>query len=355
VMGTGCRCAAVASGCLLLGLFLCGPGTTRAASEEVHLPGSGDASGALAALALDEPPIALLAGRLTAKMPAASKVQPRRDGIMAAPESSEEETRVMLDAKSERLVLMAYELYALAGPDFEKAVRADVAARWGKAAAIPTLETLAVEPPLAAVLVSPQPADGKREANLVLGLYIKSGDGSVQFLAFYVNPDGARDAAGVTALAKRIAATVHAGTRGLPHMAGDRIFATRSAVHFGITVPDGYVTSTQEGPDFWVYRLRKLVPLDQPPQACGIYLGDHPSHQYRQARVPREQVNTLKGRLLGQDAEWQSWSKADRSTNEAIVPYPRGTGMSVHVFCSAGSEVALKGLRAVVETLRLER
>jgi hypothetical protein len=87
---------------------------------------------------------------------------------------------------------------------------------------------------------------------------------------------------------------------------------------------------------------------------CGIYLGSNPDYQYRQTEAPPDKVTPLKGKLFGKEAKWQIWSTANRITSETIVPYPKGRGMAVHVFCSAGSLVEVKALRAVAETLRVE-
>jgi hypothetical protein len=346
---TAARCA-----CLLFGLFVGCSIADRASPGEARIPDESSV-GRLAKLALSNEPTSLLAGRLTLKMPAAAKVEPRRRSIMAAPESSEEETRVVLDAKKERLVLMAGELYALMGDDFEKAVRAEVAKSWGEKASTVKVEKLAVAPPLVAVAVLPPPPECETEAQLVLGVYVGNGDGTVQFLAFYVNPEGAKDAAGMAALARESALTLSAGTRRLTSKAGDRSFAGVGNDRLVITVPEGFVASTTEGPDFSVYELHKLSPLGQPASSCGIYLGRHPSYQYRQTDDPPDKVTRTKGRLLGRDAEWQDWSKAGRLNTEAIVSYPKSEGMAVHVFCSAASDDGLKALRAVAATLRVQR
>jgi hypothetical protein len=207
---------------------------------------------------------------------------------------------------------------------------------------------------LSAVAVVPLHPDSQRDANLVLGLFVGNRDGTVQYLAFYVNPAGARDAAGVTALCRRIAATVRAGSRRLVSSSGPRSFPGVGNDRLVITAPEGFVASIQRGPDFSVYSLRKLSSLGQPASDCGIYLGSHPSYLYRQSEVPPGKVTPVKGKLFGQEAEWQTWSTANRFTSETIVPYPHGDGMAVHVFCSTGSPEEVKGLREVAETLRVE-
>jgi hypothetical protein len=162
---------------------------------------------------------------------------------MAAATPDEEESRVVVDAGKERLVVMAYELYALSGGNLEEAARADVADSWGKEAAGVKLEKLTVAPPLTAVALVPPRQDRQRDANLVLGLFVGNGDGTVQYLAFYANPAGAGDGAGAAALCRKIAATVRAGSRRLSRKSGPRSFPGIGNDRLVITAPEGFVTS----------------------------------------------------------------------------------------------------------------
>jgi len=312
------------------------------------------AEGALGNIMLADKPLPLLGGRLAVKMPAGAKIEARNPNIMAAPEAAEDETRIILDAAKERLVLMAYEEYTTTGKDLEKGVRADISLVWGKKADKLKLEKLAAAPLKGIAVVPPRP-DGEEEANLVLAVYVRSEDSTVQYLAFYVNPEGTRDVAGATALARKIAGTISAGKRKLAIEAGARTFSGVADEDLVVTVPEGFAASTQEGPDFSVYRLRKLVALGQLPQSIGIYLGGHPHYHYRQAEEPTEKIKTDKRKLFGHETEWKSWSKGRQTTTEAIVSYPKSKNMYLHVFCSAASEEATSALRTVVETLRVEK
>lgn len=336
--------------CLVLAFLLAASASSTGRAADAGAP----ASGALGALALGTERTALLGGRLSVRMPATAKVEQRGRSIMAAPEANEDETRIVLDAGEERLVLMTWELYALSGGDLVKAARAHVADAWGKKPGTMKLEEFVVAPPLAAVAVIPPRPERKREANLVFTLYVASEDSTVQFLAFYVNSAGAKDILGATKLAMAIAASVSAGSRKLAWKAGPRSFPGADVDRLVIDVPEGFVASIQEGPDFAVYRLRKLAPLGKPGPACAIYLGADPFYQYRQAEERPDKVTTLKGKLLGRNVVWQNWSQAGRTTTEAIVLHPKEKELSVHVFCSAGTEEEVATLRTMAETLRVD-
>lgn len=286
----------------------------------------------------------LLAGRLRVRVPKAARVEPRGHSIMAAPQSVQHETRVMLDAEKERLVIMAVELFETVGADLLAAVRKDVA-DWPQP---PAVEALTL-PELRAVTVAPATHDLKREAILILSVYVASADSTVQNVSFYVNPAGGGDVKGATALARRIAATITAGPTKLQSSAGVRPLSGGLSV----TLPEGFSATQQPGPDFSVHHLRKLTPLGQPPARIGIYIGGHPSYQYRQMDEAQPPVKKSTGKLLGKDIEWHSWTRGktptEVTTMEAIAPL--GGPLKLHVFLNAATEAELSALRKVVESM----
>lgn len=286
----------------------------------------------------------VLAGRLRLRVPKAARVEPRGHSIMAAPQSVQHETRVMLDVGKERLVIMAVELFETVGADLLAAVRRDVA-DWPQP---PTVEALTL-PELRAVTVVPATHDLKREAILVLSVYVASADSTVQNISFYVNPAGGTDVKGATALAQRIAATISAGPTKLQNSAGVRSLSDG----LSLTLPEGFSATQQPGPDFSVHHLRKLTPLGQPPARIGIYLGGHPSYQYRQMDEAAPPVKKSAGKLLGRDIEWHSWTRGkapnEVTTMEAIVPL--GGYLKMHVFLNAATDAELSALRKVVESM----
>ncbi len=298
----------------------------------------------------------LLGGRLKIRMPEKARVEARGHSIMAAPQAVTDETRVVLDAGKERLVLMAWELFARAGGDLPKAVE-KVVSGWGDQWKGTRVEPLAVAKPLKqGVLVIPGGKDLASEAILALTAYVENSDGMVQMLAFYVNPPAAQDLAGCASLARSLAATLSAGGKGLDLGAGDRRFPGVGDKDFLVLkVPEGYVATTQQGPDFSVYRLRRVGVLGEPGSTLGLYLGGHPSYQFRQAGDEATKPSRSKGKLLGQEIEWHGWSRGDASTTETILPFPGVDGFFLHLFLTAAKETDLAALRAVAETLRIER
>jgi hypothetical protein len=321
---------------ILLGALLAAPAAAHA--------------GGLASLKAIPNAIDLLAGRLTIRMPAAARLEARRASIMAAPNAAQDESRVVLDAGGERMVVMAYELFALAGPKFEAALKKEGLGPKGPPL---TVEKVALKG-LSAYGLVPSTIKVQGDAALVLAAYVVSADSTVQLLSFYINPLAAKDAKGGQGLARRVLATLAPGTRKLQSTAGTRRLAGRAGV-LEAKVPDGYLATLQAGPDFEVHHLRKLVPFGEVGPAVGVYLGGHPNFQHKQMGG-KTKVTERKGKLLGRAVTWHEWAVEEAGTPkrfmvEAIV---EATGnLRAHVFYGAGKAAELTQLAAIAESLKL--
>lgn len=281
----------------------------------------------------------LLAGHLTIALPEGMKLEPRTVEIMSAPRPSDDENRAVLDVGKARLVMMVSERYETAPADPKAAIQAELAKGFPHA----TLEALPLPKPLRGFGASISLPEVK-EANLVYMAWLLNADQSVQMVGFFVNPEGAKHGAAWSALAKTITASARAGTRRLALKGG-----ARDLGRLRITLPDGWTTRTQPGPDFVVYHLTRVAPLGSHAPRCGIYVGGYPSFQYRQAGIDPAQTHPLAGTLLGQATEWVEWTKGRRAATEAITG---PDGQKVHVFCFAHDKAELPALRRMAATLR---
>ncbi|MFO0744494.1 MAG: hypothetical protein U1F43_02330 [Myxococcota bacterium] len=293
----------------------------------------------------------LLGGRLSVRLAEGMKVEARGHSLMAADAAQEDETRAVVDKGDVRLVMMVWELYTRAGDDFAAAVKADLAA--GGMAAPPALETPTVAAPLSALAVTPPPPSPPRDGNVIYEAYVKQADGTVELIAFYVSPEGLQDAARWVALARAVVGTLEAGKRALALGGGEVAFAGAGKDKLVLTLPPGFVTATQDGPDFSVYRIRQVVTLGQPQPLCGIYLGGHPSYQHSQRDIPADKVTTVMGVLIGVATAWHQWGDGGGTTTEAMVDHPLQPSLRVHAFCAAPTVAERDRLQQLVSTLRV--
>jgi hypothetical protein len=238
--------------------------------------------------------------------------------------------------------MMAHEPFVTTGPDFKGAIEADEKAQGDLDSE--TIEPLALAKPLVAYALVPRSVRKDGAANLLLGVWIGNPDGTAQLVAFYLNPSGASEPTGWSTLATKIARSITVGTRGLDAKAGERKLGDLT-----VAVPAGLVLTTEQGPDFTVYHLRKLTVIGQGALQCGVYVGDHPSYQYKQVEVDSKRVERAPGKLLGATVDWQTWRSGGRVMTEAIAKHGSAR---VHAFCSAKSEPELAELRKLMQGLK---
>ncbi len=310
------------------------------------LPSTNALADELGKATLSEKPIEILGGRLSIRMPQGAKTQARSFDIMSAPESEAHENRVVFDAGKERLVLMAHENFAFAGDDFEKDVREWVA-KWSGKYRIEKLQ-LPNTGLKAATVIPLNPPDHTRsdDATFVEGLFVESGDRTIQSLDVYVNFAVERDLEGCRAVADRILLSVAPGNKKLQLAAGERrLFAYSKDLEISITVPNNTIVTRQDGPDFLIHRLIVLGRLGADSGSTGIYLGGHPSF------MPRAKKG--EGLIFGNNVDWHSFQQGEGLQALCKLPIPGDSPLSVHVWIRAPNDAQLKLLRQAVESMKL--
>lgn len=303
------------------------------------------AKGEIGKRLLSEKPTDLLRGRLQIRVPEGARVEARPVDIMSAPESEDDETRVIVDAGAERLVVMVHELFGVASDDLERDVRATIA-QWGEQGRQYRLARSPLKA-LRAVEVLPAPAPGREtDAIFVRGMFVALPDSTVQTVFVYVNPAAAKDLAGCSAAAERILATLSPGARKLRLGAGPRRLATLSPdAEVVVNVPRNVVVTTQLGPDFLVQRIRVVGKLGAGSDMIGFYLGHAPSFERGK--------KASDGTLFGKKVAWQQGRAGQKL--EALVELPRIAGPPdyAHVWILASSDEQLAALKRVAESMTL--
>jgi hypothetical protein len=288
----------------------------------------------------------LLGGHLTVELPKGAVQRPRRESIMAAPSADTDETRIFLEEGGvdgrARFVLMVTELFLRGSGDLERDGRAlafqgDRVSRLAGA----RIPMVALEPGAATV-------DPDRPI-LVLAAIVGHPDGTLQQLEFLILPDMAAELETYARRARAIAETVAPGPRTLEARGGKVPLGETLTVE----LPAGYLVTKQEGPDFDLFRLRRLVTATEPTMMLGVYRGGHPSFQLNQASRdggPAPSATEAEGPLFGQPARWITWqSRAGARFREAIVK--RGELDAVHVYAIGADEAALVELQRIAATL----
>lgn len=293
--------------------------------------------------------IPLLGDRVRVQGPAGAKVAPRGHSIMAADTSNDEETRVVLvpgAGEQAKFVLLARESFAFGTGD----VAADAKVLLGKEADQLRIENTKVGAGLSAVALVPKRDLDSHGALFVLGAVVERADKTLCELSFYITSDMVSERAEWTTRARTILATAEAGSGKLPGATKHRLDTGQGQV-LAIEFPRQTVLTRQEGPDFWVYRFRELGKLGESMPTVGLYIGGHPSHQFKQAGVSDNKVKKQSGRLLGKTTDWYTWTSKDGDQiSEAMAPL--GKHDRVHVFVTGpGSKTG--ELKRALENMRL--
>jgi hypothetical protein len=282
----------------------------------------------------------LLGDRLRFRPPESAKIAPRSQGIMSADESDDEETRVVLvpgTGEMAKFVLLARESFVFGTGNVE----ADAKKLLGKELNDLNVESAKVGAGLSAVALVPKRDLDSHGALFVYGAVIERADKTMCELSFYITSDMVAERAEWATRAKAILASVEAGSGKLPGRTEHKL-DTGAGQLLVIKFPRATVLTKQRGPDFTVYHLRELGKIGQSMPSVGIYVGGHPSLQFKQSDVSEKKVKKSSGRLLGKSVDWYTWTGDSDQISEAIAGL--GKHDQVHVFVSgpAGKHAELR-------------
>jgi hypothetical protein len=281
--------------------------------------------------------IPLLGGRLVMSAPEGAKAVPRPHSIMAADESSDEETRVILEpGKGDlaRFVLLAREAFVLGSGRIES----DAKALLGPEAAEVEVLPATFRGGLSGVALSPKDVGSSHGILFVQGAVIERSDHTLCELSFYILDEMKAERGKYTKRARAMLAGVEP-SKGRLLASRDHRLDTGAGSVLLVSLPRDAVMTRQDGPDFFVYHLRELAPVGADAPEMGIYIGGYPSHQWEQAGVEASRVKKSRGKLLGKNVDWYSWQPATGlELHEAIAD--AGGHVRVHVFVSGSAKGA---------------
>jgi hypothetical protein len=265
---------------------------------------------------------------------------------MGAPESEEHETRVVFDAGPERLALMAHESFAFAGDDFEQDVKGWVAQWRGKYKVEPCRLPVKALKAVAVIPVSDPDRSRSDDATFVEGIFVQSGDRTIQSLDVYVNAAAEKDLEGCKAVAHQILLSVAPGKKKLDLAAGERrLFVYSKDLEISITVPKNTVATKQVGPDFLVHRLIVLGAVGSDSGGILIYVGGHPDYE----------PGAKKGEAMvfGKKVEWHSFPRGEGLQTLCDLPIPGDHDLKSHIIIHAPNDAQLNALKQTAESMKL--
>lgn len=330
---------------LAFGIAGCGPGPQgpHAAAKPVQnahdSPAPRPSSASATGRAPEAGEVALLGGRLVARLPEGAAVQARQRSIMAAEESAEEETRVVVEPgpRSARFVMLVSERFQLSAGE----VGADARALVGAERAVDVdVAPASVGAGLSASWMTPASPSAAGGALLVKRALVRLPDTTLVTVAFYVLPEMSAEATAYRAKADRIALSIAAGARRLDLRTSLALDGgDGSTLH--VAMPEGCVVTAQRGHDFLVYRARPVRKIGAPQAWLGVYFGGHPAFQHDQSD-DRPAVTKVPATFLGQPTEWHEWGEGASRVAEILIRTPRSRAVHLWVVGDAPSSAAFR-------------
>lgn len=299
---------------------------------------------------MEETDFSLLDNRLFMEMPKGSANVPMQNGIMAPTSSSHEETRLMSQLiNGQRIVVYAKELFVTSSGDLKE----DARILWERMSGDKTenyrLSEIESQNGLDIVKVFIDNPNINSDAILIDSAFVKMSDNTIIFLGFYVNPMAFRWQENCLELTDTLVSTLRAGARTLNLSAHEE-----TIYNLNFNLKKDYILTQQQGTDFDVFYIKKVVPVTSYSPSMGIYLGWHPSFSEEVEGFQDSHKNIIKGSILDIPVEWLYYDKDGGlvdiySYMQTLISLDSGAYM--HVFIYPTSEEDLEEMKMIAESL----
>lgn len=224
---------------------------------------------------------------------------------MGAPQADRSETRVVFQDGEKKLVVMADELFAVAGNDYGTRISEHLKG-WAKEEECEFNIADVNKQVMAGI---PKMPNLKDDAILCGAAFVRNKDDTVQRIGIYFNPEFYKTPEICSEWTKKILASIDFGSRKVAIEKGKKIFEFPGAQwSMGVDFPEGYVVTTQMGIDFLVYHILEIVPLGNNGKEIGIYFGGHPSYQHEKLEKDKIDKKSRNALLFGKQKEWTQYA-----------------------------------------------
>lgn len=309
----------------------------------------------------------LLNGRLVMSVPANAEIESvGAANIMAAAPAGDSVTRLKIPAEGAEIVVEVRELYALFPQQPERFFH-DAVLEGEVPPDGPPPGPVQLDPRLTAYGITGGSYRYPSGVNVLANLLVAQPDGTAQFV-YIVTWDALPEVVQkASRAAERMAASLRPGPRQSLGAGGRRLLTSIPQANSGtrdltVTWPEGHALSVEQGPDFAVYTIATLLPLDAPGGRLGIYIGNFPSYFYAQEGIGPDDLGKIAASILGREAVWlerrapaeagnPGWTR--RETILSLEASPGGLKMHLFATAPAGSGDIDALTRIAEQNLRL--
>jgi hypothetical protein len=285
--------------------------------------------------------------------PTAAKNEARATDIMSTDHNINQETRIVLDIDTMRLVFFAQELYLFGDNNLFNEVSKEKSNLNFKS------KILTDKDQIFSILSTPTVFDSTKNAILVNSLLVKTEDNSVFQINAYINPDAYKLKDDFVKLTEQVFETLTKGTRKNNFTARDQtlnIFGTKK--NFKFTIPENYFITIDQKYDFQVFKFHKYSNYsDTNWVKLIIYTGHHPSYFYKSYGLDRGVSKKVNGKFLDKKINWLSFYDSNKQLylKEQQIPSDKiEKGLIVHIAMLSNREISIDELTKIVESIQLK-
>lgn len=283
----------------------------------------------------------LLDYRLIVNMPENSQNEPIQESVMSAPESEQNQTRLMLNEGAETSVLMAYELFQKSTGNLEDDARLMLSEESyiiGDISANGEIKVLEITPKL---------YDDTAEAIFIRSALISDEDGMLMRVDLFVNPDRFKKKDDCIKQGDDLIKSIKFGGRHITLTAHKE-----QTEFFNIQLSEHYIMTSQIGADFNVFKIYKTLKLGEPVSNMIIYIGEHPTETDPERYTGYDLVST-NAKVLGKSIKWNTYTNGDAKTYSSFAEtlFNYRSGFKMHILIYATDENDLDEMKLIAQSM----
>ncbi|GAB2843372.1 hypothetical protein [Ferruginibacter profundus] len=298
--------------------------------------------------------ISMLNGRFSFEFPDSAKNQARGVDIMSADPNENNETRVIYDIGSKRIVFFAEELQMKSVDDLETKLKKEATKDFPF-----TVQKKDNSDSSVCYRITPQKFDEKAQAILLNSLIIKNPDNTLSKFSAYINQEAFKDKATFEKISEQVFASFKKGKRRLNLSAKTETFnILGTKTLYSIKLPENYIVSVDKKYDFEVYKIKKVSNYGE--KEFGdliIYFGFYPSPMYKEMELENFKTKNTEGEYMLQKLTWSNYQDRKRNLflrEQIFTDDDIQKNAQNHIAMIASSEQKIEELALIVKNSLLK-
>ena len=298
--------------------------------------------------------MSMLNDRFSFVFPDSAKNQARGVNIMSADPNQNNETRVVYDIGSKRLVFFAEDLLVKSVENLETKLKNEVTNDFPLS--VQKKDNLDSS---ICYRITPQKFNDKEQAILINALIIKNPDNTLSKFSAYINPEAFKDKTSFDKIVEQVFSSFKKGNRRLNLSARTEAFnILGTKTIYNIKLPENYIVSVDKKYDFEVYKIKQVANYgDTEFGDLIIYFGFHPSPMYKEMELEKFKTKDTEGEYMFQKLTWSNYQDKKRNLflrEQIFTDDDIQKNAQNHIAMIASSEKKIEELALIVKNSLLK-